>query len=138
MSGVIRTSVSSRRLCRTISCPAACGIKCVNPSSATMSPSETSSRTASPRVTTSAIALERERVSRPRLHRHPPQLGELVDHGLTAEPPPAGVLDAAERHLGLVADRLVVDVHDPRLELLREREAALGIHRQDPGAQAVA
>ena len=40
-----------------------------------------------------------------------------------AEAAAAAVLDAAERHLRLVADRLVVDVDDPRLDLLREREA---------------
>src|SRR5581483_7278713 len=43
----MRTSVRSRRPCRTISWPAACGIRCVKPSSATTSPSRTSSRTAS-------------------------------------------------------------------------------------------
>ena len=36
---------------------------------------------------------------------------------------PSRVLDAAERHLRLVADRLVVDVDDPGLDPLREREA---------------
>ena len=66
------------------------------------------------------------------LHGDPAKLGELVDHRLAAEAPAAGVLDAAERHLRLVADRLVVDVDDPRLELLREREAAVGVGRDDP------
>ena len=72
------------------------------------------------------------------LHGDPAELGELVDHRLAAEPPPARVLDAAERHLRLVADGLVVDVDDPGLELLREREAAVGVRRDDPGAEAVA
>src|SRR6478609_6756317 len=47
MSGVSRTSVSSRRRWRMISWPAATGIRCVKPSSATVSPSRTSSATAS-------------------------------------------------------------------------------------------
>ena len=53
-----------------------------------------------------------------------------VNSSITAWPPnrpEARVLDAAERHLRLVADGLVVDVDDARLELLREREAAVGV-----------
>ena len=80
---------------------------------------------------------ERERMPASGLHGDPTELRELVDHRLAAEAPPAGLLDAAERHLRLVADRLVVDVHDPGLELLREREAAVGVRGEDPGAQAV-
>src|SRR2546421_5774672 len=81
--------------------------------------------------------LEREGV-RPALDGDPPQLGELVDHRLTAEASPARVLDPAERHLRLVADRLVVDVDDARLEPLREREALVRVVRDDPGAEPVA
>src|SRR3954449_11473644 len=51
MSGVIRTSVRSRRRWRMSSCPAAMGMRCVKPSSATVSPSWTSSETAVPRET---------------------------------------------------------------------------------------
>src|SRR6516165_1888267 len=123
----MRTSVRSRRPWRISSCPAACGIRWVNPSSATTSPSSTSSRTASESATSSAIgaSLEREGMPRPALDGHPAQLRELVDHSLPAEPAPTGVLDAAERHLGLVADRLVVDVHDAGVELQRHLEAAI-------------
>ena len=46
------------------------------------------------------------------------ELGELVDRGRPAEAAPAAVLDAAERHLRLVADGLVVDMHDARLDPL--------------------
>src|SRR3954451_2057204 len=47
-SGVILTTVRSRRPWRMISCPAANGIRCVKPSSATVSPSCTCSAIASP------------------------------------------------------------------------------------------
>src|SRR5512133_904734 len=40
-SGVMRTNVRLRRPCRIISCPAAKGIRCVKPSSATVAPSRT-------------------------------------------------------------------------------------------------
>src|SRR5487761_1446484 len=70
-------------------------------------------------------------------HRHPAQLGELVHYRLAAEPTEAAVLDTAERHLRLVGDGLVVDVHDPRLDALRQCEAALPVRRDDPGAEAV-
>ena len=59
-----------------------------------------------------------------------------VNSSTTAWPPnrpEAAVLDAAERHLRLVADRLVVDVDDARLDALGEREAAVGVRRDDPG-----
>src|SRR3954470_15773789 len=48
-SGVIRTTVRSRRPWRMISWPAANGIRCVKPSSATVSPSCTCSAMASAR-----------------------------------------------------------------------------------------
>src|SRR5207248_7152828 len=83
---------------------------------------------------TSLEPLERERVAGSALHGDPAKLRELVNHRLPAEASPAGVLDAAERHLRLVADRLVVDVDDARLEQLREREAAIGVGREDPRA----
>src|SRR3954468_10144670 len=47
MSGVMRTSSSSRRFCRITSCPAAKGIRCVNPSIATVMPSFTCAAIAS-------------------------------------------------------------------------------------------
>src|SRR3982750_3852337 len=132
----MRMSVCSRRLWRISSWPAACGIRCVKPSSATASPSCTSSRTPSARVTISATReLERERVPAAALNRDPAQLGELVQHRLAPEPSPARVLHAAERHLRLVADRLVVDVDDAGLEPLREREAAFGVGGEDAGAE---
>src|SRR5215212_6027981 len=56
MSGVILISARSRRPCRISSCPAACGIRWVKPSSATESPSRTSSATASESETTSATS----------------------------------------------------------------------------------
>src|SRR5438034_3676770 len=142
MSGVIRTSVSPRRCCRTISCPAACGIRCVKPSSATTSPSWTSSSIASPIGTISATRWGRSRPLegewvRAALDGDPAEVGELVDDGAAAEAPEAGVLDAAERHLRLVADRLVVDVDDAGLDPVRERQAALGVLRDDPGREAI-
>ncbi|CAM5434682.1 hypothetical protein SMICM304S_06406 [Streptomyces microflavus] len=47
MSAVIRTTVRSRRPCRMISCPAAVGMRWVNPSRLTVSPSWTKAATAS-------------------------------------------------------------------------------------------
>src|SRR3954469_13698644 len=123
----MRTSARSRRPCRISSWPAACGMRCVNPSSATVSPSRTSWATAS--LSGTSTGLERERVRAAR-DRHPAQLGELVDHRLPAEAPPAGVLHAAERHLRLACHRTARPVDDPRLELLREEEAAVGVARE--------
>src|SRR6266487_1732124 len=54
MSGVILTSVRSRRRCLITSCPAACGIRCVKPSMATVSPSCTVAAIASASDTISA------------------------------------------------------------------------------------
>src|ERR1700729_3524660 len=54
MSGVIRITVSSRRRCRITSRPAACGIRWVKPSMATVSPSCTASAIASASDTISA------------------------------------------------------------------------------------
>src|SRR5438552_2704934 len=70
-------------------------------------------------------------------HRDPAELGELVDDGLSAEAAEAAVLDSAERHLRLVRDRLVVDVHDARLDPLRERKATLTVAGDDAGAEPV-
>src|SRR3954451_9166268 len=102
----MRESSKPLRPCESSSCPAACGIRCVKPSSATVSPSRTRDSTAS---RSDVSTLEGVRV-RAALHGDPAQLRELVDDGLAAEAAPARVLDAAERHLRLVADRLVVDV----------------------------
>src|SRR5215469_17517647 len=54
-SGVILTSVSSRRRCLITSCPAVCGIRWVKPSMATVSPSWTFAAIASASDTISAI-----------------------------------------------------------------------------------
>src|SRR3954447_18353123 len=62
MSGVRRTTVSSRRRWRMISCPAATGIRWVKPSSATVSPSWTRSLTASAREVISAGVVRIENV----------------------------------------------------------------------------
>ena len=56
MSGVIRMSVRSRRCCRITSWPAACGIRWVKPSIATVSPSRTVAAIASASVTISATS----------------------------------------------------------------------------------
>src|SRR4029453_11970412 len=134
----MRTRVRSRRPCRITSCPAACGIRCVKPSSATVSQSCTSSWTASASGTISAISpdLDRERVAAAR-HRHPVEVRELVDRGCPAEPAEAAVLHTPEGLLRLVADGLVVGVDDPRLDLLRQREATIRIRREDPSGEAV-
>src|SRR6476619_6088739 len=50
MSGVIRTRCRLRRPWRMISCAAACGMRCVKPSSASVSPSWTCSAIASRRL----------------------------------------------------------------------------------------
>src|SRR5262245_53595836 len=55
--------------------------------------------------------LERIRVAAA-LDSDPGQLGELVDRGAAPEASPAAVLDTPKGHLRLVADRLLVDVHD--------------------------
>src|SRR3981081_4693353 len=117
MSGVILTSTRSRRCWRALSCPAAWGIKCVKPSSATTSPSWMSSLTASLRDTIVAICspnrAELDRgVARSGRGGHPPHRCELVHGEGPAEPSPPAVLDSPERHLRLVVHRLVVDVHD--------------------------
>src|SRR5215207_10826170 len=121
----MRTSVRSRRPCRASSAPAANGIRCVKPSSATTSPSRTSA-TASVSETSSAKPLERERV-RAALDGDPAHLGELVDDRRAAEAPEAAVLDAAEWHLRLVGHRLVVDVDDACVDPPGECETALGV-----------
>jgi hypothetical protein len=74
----------------------------------------------------------------PALNRDPAELRELVHWGAAAEASPPRVLHAAERHLRLVADRLVVDVHDARLDPLGEQEASVRICRDDPGREPVA
>ena len=56
MSGVIRTSVRSRRRCLITSWPAACGIRWVKPSIATVSPSCTVAAIASASDTISATS----------------------------------------------------------------------------------
>ena len=71
------------------------------------------------------------------LQGDPAQLGELVHHRRAAEAAEAAVLDAAERHLRLVADRLVVDVDDSGFDPSGERKAAVGVARDDPGGEAV-
>jgi len=53
--------------------------------------------------------------------------GELADDRRPAESAEAAVLHATERHLRLVPDGLVVDMDDARLDLLGEREAAVGV-----------
>src|SRR5689334_25362507 len=106
-------------------------MRCVNPSRATVSPSETSPAMPSARVTISATyvpspASERERPGAA-LDGHPLHLGELVHRERAAEPAPTAVLGAAERHLGLVVDGLVVDVDDARLEPARDLEPTVGV-----------
>ena len=86
----------------------------------------------------------RRHCSRPSLPGSAPQNGKCRDplwtvtqrssvNSSTAARPPKRpqprVLDAAERHLRLVADGLVVDVDDARLDLPGEREAAVGCRR---------
>src|SRR4029450_10493476 len=60
---------------------------------------------------TRRLELEREETGSA-LHRDPPELRELRDRRAAAEASPPTVLDAAERHVRLVVDRLVVDVDD--------------------------
>src|SRR5512133_471686 len=71
----------------------------------------------------------------------PAELGELVDDRGAAEAAEAALLDAAERHLRLVADGLVVDVDDARVDPLRELEAAVRVAgdetRREPVARRV-
>ena len=67
----------------------------------------------------------------------PPELVNSSSHRRATEPSEAAVLDAAERHLRLVPDRLVVDVDDPRHRSARQREPAVGVLRDDPRRQAV-
>src|SRR5215475_4921559 len=83
-SGVIRTSVRWRRVWRRISCPAAYGIRWVNPSSATVSPSR------------SASGVEGRDV---RVDVDPDGLGlRVLVHRLEAHlPPKAGQADTTKR-----------------------------------------
>src|ERR687895_1136605 len=72
------------------------------------------------------------------LNGDPLELCELV-YGRTApEPSPPAVLDAPERHLGLVVDRLIVDMHDPGLQLLGQAETPVRIAGEDPCGETVA
>src|SRR5215475_8297132 len=92
MSGVMRTSVRSRRPWRMISWPAACGMRWVNPSRATTSPSWTWAATASASVVT---------VAKPSAPRVPGR-----DGGVDVDPHRAGVGVAPhglESHLAAVA-----------------------------------
>src|SRR5215210_8309559 len=107
-SGVIRTSVRSRRACRMISWPAANGIRCVKPSRATLSPSCTSSATASSRRRRSATF-----VAPVRLDGTHPTVG-LVHH-------PQHVLEVKQviLHRALGARRVaLLDRGEQRLVLL--------------------
>src|SRR5690242_11633977 len=54
------------------------------------------------------------------LHRDPVVGGELVQCPLSAETPDARTLHAAERGVGVIVDRRVVDVRHPRLDPPRE------------------
>src|SRR5262249_32079765 len=113
MSGVIRINSRSRRCCRSNSCPAANGIRCVNPSSATESPSLTTAATPSRSDSSSAIGWILDRIlPRGLLHRNPAQLGELLQRGAPPEAPEAACLDAPKRHLRLVLHGRVVDMAD--------------------------
>src|SRR5439155_258042 len=119
----------------------------VKPSSATTSPSRTMVSTASLSLTiigrrrtrklpASAAPSEGEGMGYA-LHRDTAQLRELVHDGRAAEPAETAVLDAAERHLRLVADGLVVDVDDPGVDQLRKREATVDVLRDDPRREPV-
>src|SRR5450631_3284989 len=117
-------------------------MRCVNPSSATVSPSCACAATASARVTMSAISgslgrLERE-LPRLALHSDPPELRELVERERATEASPTAVLDTAERHLRLVMDGLVVDVHDAGIDPVRHRHAAVCVAREDACGQPIA
>src|SRR5690242_16007042 len=122
-----------------ISWPAACGMRWVKPSRATVSPSETSPAIPSSSVTMSATPRTSEGEGPgAALDGHPLHLRELVHRERAAEPAPAAVLDTAERHLRLVVDGLVVDVDDPGLEPAGDREPAVGVGRDHAGREPVA
>src|SRR5256885_13160506 len=104
----MRISVRSRFRCRISSCPAACGIRCVKPSTATTSPSDTRSRTASLRDAITRLGSEGEWVSLA-AHGHPAQLRELVDDRLSAEAAEPAVLHTSEGHRRLASYRLYGD-----------------------------
>src|SRR5882724_5090295 len=57
-----------------------------------------------------------ERVVLRAFDRDPPEIGELVDHGLAAKPAIAARLHAAERHLRLVGDGGAIDVANAALD----------------------
>src|SRR3954453_16964077 len=98
-SGVIRTSVSSRLPCRTTSWPAANGMRWVNPSIATVSPSRTSEATASRRDVISAIGPSARVVGRDLrvdVHPHRLRLGVFVHRLEPHLAAVAGLPDAAE------------------------------------------
>src|ERR1017187_7988016 len=71
-------------------------------------------------------------------HGHPPGLGKGIQVSRAAEPGPgARGQQAAEGSVGLVVDRLVVNVHDAGRDLPGQVEAAHDIAREDPEREAV-
>ena len=78
----MRTSVRSRRPWRISSCPAACGIRCVKPSSATVSPSWTSAETASASEVSSAMGAQRTYVLGYHLSRQCSSIPEMTEAAL--------------------------------------------------------
>src|SRR5450759_1542419 len=82
------------------------------------------------------LLLERE-VPRLALRRDPAELGELVHRERSSETPPSAVLDTTERHLRLIVNRLVVDVHDAGLESIGHRHGAVRISREDARSKPI-
>src|SRR3954470_7786677 len=71
------------------------------------------------------------------LDRQPPQVGELGQREMAAEPAPARRLAAAERPRRLVLRGRAVDVADAELDLARDGHARVGVAGEDGRGQAV-
>src|SRR5690349_5257539 len=126
MSGVMRSSVRSLKPWRMASCPAACGMRWVNPSKATVSPLLRLRRTASARGRNSDMAASQTAV--PAL-KHRSAGGGNDNAGPTYNPGPMRrPSDAAPDGLGRAHHQLelaLLVVLGERIALLGRREAAL-------------
>src|ERR1700685_3340629 len=139
-SGVIRISVRSRRRWRMISWPAADGIRWVNPSIATVSPSRTNSQIAALSSRISAIAGASTLVVRRKLRVHvdPYRLrtGVFLDR-LDAEVAAiTGAAHSAEGRSGIGAF-VAIDPNHPGYDLPRHAMRARKVGGPQPAAEPI-
>src|SRR5262245_19091076 len=139
MSGVMRTSVRSQRPWRMISCPAACGMRWVNPSSATTSPSRTWAATASGRVALVAAPSAPPVPGRDLgVDVAPRRLGVgIAPHGLEAHLAPVARLAHPAEGRARAHALVAVDPHHAGAEGPGQPVGAGQVSGPEPGAEAV-